>query len=213
MPLSRRPVRTAVAIVAILGPSFLSIGCGSEEGIHSYRVAKPAASTGKATTAGAYRILGAAYPADDPVWYFKYTGTAEQIAKYEAEFDKLAASVRLQADPKAMPTFDLPTGWTRTGPRAVSRGGIQLRIDETLKFGTSDAPQEITITYVPGGGVRENVGRWLTQVQGNAAKTSVDDLAKYTRAFDASGVKGLRVDVSGPKNPAAGGGPMMGRGR
>jgi hypothetical protein len=158
--------------------------------------------------AGDYRILGVLYPADAPVWYFKFAGTAAQVTANEAEFDKVAKSVKLQASPTALPTFDLPAGWTRTGPRTVTRGPVTTKIDETLKFGTPAEPLELTITYIPGGGLLSNLDRWATQL--GVQNFEADDIPKLTKTIDANGVKGLRVDMRGPKNPSAKGGPMMG---
>ena len=174
---------------------FLTTGCGSEEGVQSYKVPRAATSEKSATgEARDYRILGAMYPADDPAWFFKLSGPAEQIAKFEADFDKLAASVQVR-DALAVPTFTLPEGWTRGGPRE----GF-VKVAETIKLPGSSL--EITVIQ-SGGGVQQNLDRWIGQV-GQSGPSS-----KYARAFDAVGGKGLRVDVTGPKNPA--GGPMMGR--
>ncbi|MDB5311110.1 MAG: hypothetical protein JWO38_5312 [Gemmataceae bacterium] len=205
MAVPLRRVRSVLSIVALAGVALLGAGCGSEDGIQSYKVPK---NPDEGKTATEYRILGAVYPADSPVWYFKFAGTADQVAGHEAEFDKVAASVRLQADPTALPAFNLPAGWTKTGPRTVTRGPITTKIDETLRFGPPDAPQEVTITYVPGGGLVQNLDRWAGQV---GIDFDADDVPRYTSPFDATGGKGLRVDLRGPKNPASG--PMMGKQR
>ena len=41
-------------------------------------------------------------------------GPAEQVARYESDFDRLAAGVRLQRDAKQLPEFTVPDGWTPT---------------------------------------------------------------------------------------------------
>jgi hypothetical protein len=57
------------------------------------------------------------------------------------------------------------------------------------------------------GGPKENVDRWAGQL---GTKT---DFAKATKEITtAGGIKGLRVDLTGPKDPAGAGGPFM-RGR
>jgi hypothetical protein len=206
MAVSSRLVRVVVPTVLFVS---LGAGCGGGEGIRSYTVPRTTEPGGKGPAAGEYRILGAIYPADNPVWYFKFAATAEQVEKYEAEFDRLAATVRLQKTAEALPEFKVPEGWTRTGPRTVSRGVISTRIDETLRFGPPEAPLEITVTFVPGGGVLQNVGRWADQV--GVPRPKQADLDKYTRELPADGGKGLRVDLRGPRNPATPtGGPMSG---
>ncbi len=208
MPRLYSRVLLVLPFALVAGLAVCVTGCGGD-GVQVSTV--PKADVGKGAPnagvgAGEYRILGALFPADAPEWYFKFTGSTAQITTYEAEFDKLTKTVKLQADPTAVPAFDVPAGWNRTGVRVVDRGGIQIKTDETLRFGSPAAPQEITITYIPGGGLGQNLERWAKQV-------GATDLApdKVTQKFDANGVKGLRVDLRGPKNPTGGGGPFMGK--
>jgi hypothetical protein len=196
--------------------ALLAAGCAADEPIQTYDVPAAAKYDGQTPLKADYRLLGAMFPAGDPVWFFKFAGKADQVAKHEAEFDKLLQSVRLsdRRDPHTggpeAPTFEAPPGWRRLGARMVSRGGVTLRIYETVRFGPEDDPLEITLTR-SGGGTLENVGRWAGQVGRPAPK--VEQLASVSREFAAAdGLKGLRVDLAGPKNPAGGGGPMMGKG-
>lgn len=197
-----------LALVACAG--LVPVGC-SGDGVNTYTVPRttdPTRDDGVKPESGEYRILGALYPADRPEWYFKFTGTAEQVASHEADFDKLAKSVKLKADPNAVPDFTLPTGWARTGPRVVTQQGVQIKTDEVVKFGPPAAPLEMTISYIPGGGTTRNLGRWAGQL--GMTNLTEEKLKKATTVFDATGTKGLRVDLSGPKNPS-GGGPFMGK--
>jgi hypothetical protein len=196
MAASSCPVRRVLLTAAIFSLAGLAAGCGGgEEGVRSYSVPKSSDKSEKggpavAAAGGEYRILGAAYPAENAVWYFKFTGTAADVAKYEADFDKMAASVKLQGD--AVPTFTLPEGWTLGGPREVSRGGVTVRFEQTIRAGDS----EITVSRADGGLVA-NVSRWAKQV----GDLNVRDPVRATREFQADGVKGVRVDVKGPLNP------------
>lgn len=190
----------------------LVAGCTRDETIQTYEIPKPAEyrSTARAEPVTEYRTLGAMFPADEPVWFFKFSGRADLVGRYEADFDRLIASVRLQPDRDGepqLPQFTAPADWLRTGRRVVRRGGIALTIDETLRFGPADDPLEITVTR-SGGGVGQNVARWADQVGYKYSKP--EELSRAVRRVTADGVEGLRVDVSGPKNPAAGRGPMMG---
>ena len=201
LPLSR-PSRWAVPVVATI----LVAGCGPNDGVRSYSVPKtpepkpnPPAVVDAAPDAkdGAeYRILGGMFPADDPVWFFKLTGKASAVADHEAEVDQLLASVRLPAGGKDVPTWELPPGWKSGGKESIHA--------DTLLFGPADKPLKLTVTPAMGG-VSGNVQRWAGQVGAPA-----DDTSKYTRPIETkTGTKGLRVDVTGPKNPV--GGPMMGK--
>ncbi|MCI0704692.1 MAG: hypothetical protein L0241_26855, partial [Planctomycetia bacterium] len=102
-----------VAVVALI-----PAGCGNNEKINSYDAPK---STESGRGPGAlleeaneYRLFGAMFPAETPVWFFKFSGPTEQISKYEADFDKLLASVSLPAGGNP-PEFTVPEGWKR-GP-------------------------------------------------------------------------------------------------
>jgi hypothetical protein len=143
-------------------------------------------------------MLGAMFPADQPQWFFKYSGTADEVAKNEAGFDELLKSVKLGGE--APLEFTPPQGWQK-GP---GREGF-VKVYATVK--PPDGKGEVTITQ-SAGGVEMNLGRWVGQV---GLKPGPDDRAKYTTAITtASGVKGLRVDLKGPNNPETKrGGPMM----
>lgn len=208
MPVPTRSLCVAVplaVLTAALG------GCGASDGIRSYDVPREATHLTHTPPAGQgqeFRVLGAMFPADKPAWFFKFSGTAEQVGRYEPEFDAMLRSVRLNADPRHLPEYTPPAGWTRVGPRTVKRNGVSIKIDETLRLGPADAPlAEVTVTYSPGGSAMINFERWAKQV-GIANPTDVD-FVQGTREFDAAGGKGLRADVKGPKNPASG--PMGGK--
>lgn len=185
-------------------------GCGTDEPIQSYDVPKAIEYSGRQTPPGEYRILGAMFPASDPVWFFKFQGRAADVKKYETDFDMLLATVKLMPDKKGdgkhpdeptPPQFVAPASWERLGERIVRRDGITLRIYETLRFGPQEAPNEVTLTY-SGGTVHDNLGRWAAQL--GLPQPRPEDVSKFTRVISGDGVLGLRVDIAGPNNPAAG---------
>lgn len=180
---------TALGLVTLMG-------CGPSEEVRSYTVPRPNEPAGPEAGKGDYRILGAMFPADDPVWFFKITVKADALAPHEAAFDKFLASVKFPNGPDKPPTYDLPDGWKSEGPR-------MMRAD-TIRFGPADRSLEMSVSSARGG-AKENVKRWADQVGSDA------DFAKATKEITtAGGVKGLRVDVTGSKNPAGAGGPFMG---
>ena len=182
----------------------LAAGCGGSDDIKTYTVPKtpegrrptPDAG-GPEPTAGEYRILGGIYPSDDPAWFFKFPGATDELAKYDADFDKLLASVSLP--PTGPPEFVVPDGWKR-GP---GRAGIVVA---TIK--TPDGKHEVSVSS-SGGGVAGNLSRWAEQLGTGFGPA---DVTKVTKPIDAKGVKGLRVDMRGPKKPPVSGmgGPMTG---
>ena len=135
------------------------------------------------------------FPADDPQWFFKYSGPSDEVAKYEADFDKLIASVKLGATLE----FTAPEGWER---RPGREGGM-VKVFATVN--TKDGKQEVSITQ-SAGGVEANLSRWVGQI---GRRPTPDDVSKFTKVIDAGNVKGRRVDLTGPNNPATKrGGPM-----
>ncbi len=175
-----------------------AVGCGSGGVVTSYTVPRQAEATGKEAT-GPYRLLGAMVPADDPVWFFKLSGPNDALTKYEGGFDQLVASIKFK-NSDAAPDFTPPEGWKLGGPRA----GF-VKVEQTVKL--PDPTLEVTLVQ-SGGGVGQNLDRWVGQLGHKAGPT---DRARFTKAVDAAGGKVLRVDIRGPKNPNAGGGPMMGK--
>ena len=199
-----RRVPLIVPFALLAGLALVPAGCSGGDGVKSYDAPKtsesgkrdaggPAAANPAA--GGDYRILGAMYPAENPQWFFKLTGPADALTPFEGGFDKLLASVSL---PNGSPEFDTPEGWTR-GP---GRAGIVIA---TIR--TPDNKYEVTITSSTGG-VVPNLKRWAVDQLGMPS-FGAQDVDKYTKVVDAKGVKGRRVDLRGPKNPAAAGGPMM----
>lgn len=173
-------------------------GCGGEEPIQSYTVPRQAEPVRKN-----YRILGAVYPQNEPVWYFKFTGSEDDLKKHEADFGRLLASVQMPIGDKP-PEFKLPPGWINIGERITERGGVTNKTDAVLKIGSKDSALEVTVNKNTGD-LKQNLIRWADQVDAEYDPETITNLT----LFPANGVNGLRVDFVGHKNPAAGGGPMM----
>jgi hypothetical protein len=196
----RTPFSRLLPFALLAGVALVPAGCGGD-GVRKYDAPKSserAPETADKPAAGEFRLLGLMVPADNPQWFFKYNGTADEITKHEADFDKLAAGVQLAG---GQPDFAVPDGWKR-GP---GRDGF-VKVFATVK--PDDGKQEVSITQ-SGGGVETNLGRWVGQI---GLKAGPDDVAKYTKAIDGKGVKVLRVDLRGPKDPTTSRGPMMGGG-
>jgi hypothetical protein len=179
--------------------------CEPAETVRSYTVSR---SSGKLTlpeSAAEYRILGAMYPADNPAWFFKLTGKATELAKHTEAFDNFLQSIRFPNGPSGEPQWTLPQGWREGASRMVM--GIPLK---TIDLGPAEAALQLTISQA-GGGLQGNLERWAGQV---GAPATPPELAIQTRIVTTTaGEKLLRVDLTGPKNPASSRPPFMGGGQ
>ncbi len=199
-----RPVRVRLASLPAALALIVAAGCPEKKGVEAYSVPKP--GDAPAAAAGEYRILGAVFPADEPAWFFKLAGSAEQVGKVEPAFDALVKSVRFPNGPDKAPTFDAPEGATRTGPTERQTMGVTIRTEETLKL--PNGGPDVTLTQ-SGGGLDTNLSRWAANQLGMDVPAE-GTFRKYTTPVEAGGVKGLRVALAGPKNPAGGmAGPFM----
>lgn len=193
------PNRWRVLLVVLAGAAFGTAGCGEQpDTIRTYKVPKPADVP--PDDVPQYRIVGAMFPADNPAWFFKLAGAAEQIEPQAAAFEKMLASVRFPNGLRNLPVWDMPAGWSSGGERP------EKMARDTIRLGP-DSPLEATLTQA-GGDVFQNVERWAGQV--GLKPFTEAEMAKHTRAFEAGNVKGLWVDVRGSKNPAAARPPFMG---
>lgn len=183
-------------LVVVLFVAAAVVGCGQPTGVRATNVPRAAEPTAK-DGAHPYRMLAAMVPADDPVWFFKLSGPTDVLTKHEAGFDQLVASIRYK-DEKTPPEFAAPEGWKLGGPR----GAGMVKVAQTVKL--PDPAFEVTLV-ASGGGVGQNLDRWVGML---GLKPGLSDQARFTKAVDAAGGKVLRVDIRGPKNPNAGGGPM-----
>lgn len=183
--------------------------CTPSDSVRSYTVPKatqrttgPDVTESATADAGEYRFLGAMYPANDPVWFVKFAGPGPALDAQVQAFDEFLASITFPKGFEGSPEWKLPAGW-KDGPTRNAMG-IVIR---TVHIGSSKPPLELTVSQARGG-VQGNVDRWAGQV---GAPTGPDLLGKYTRSTKtADGHAGVRVDVTGPKNPAATRPPFMG---
>ena len=191
------PRSAAAAVVVALAGAV--VGCGSNDRIDSYSVPTPAKIDAPLPErAGDFRILGAVFPIDDErAWYFKFGGPAAELAKHEAAFDALLASVRFPNGVGEAPTFTAPPGWTQEGRQEL--GGIV--IDATLRPNPADPTLRVTLSS-SGGGLERNLDRWaVMQLGGSPVRRA--EFPRITRDLAAGDVKGHRVDLRGPNDPNA----------
>jgi hypothetical protein len=182
-------------------------GCSDPEGVRVLDERKPAPPAGPTVPADQkqFRTLAAMVPADvekdNPHWwFFKLSGPAAVVAKYEADFDKLVGSVRSVADETNPITWELPAGWTAE----MAKPGM-------MRYATLKAPggeAEVAVSQA-GGWVISNVQRWWGQLWGKDKEGDVTPvhLDALVRQQTVKGRLVLRVDLYGPNDPNAR--PMM----
>lgn len=118
------------------------------------------------------------------------------------------SSVKLDGQPVtvAAVTFTPPSNWKSLG----ASGMRQAVYAYGPTNGESDSATMIVFYFGPtgGGGVQDNISRWLGQMSG-ADGSDVSASAKQT-SFDVDGMKAHWVEVSGVYNGSMGGGGMPG---
>jgi hypothetical protein len=127
-------------------------------------------------------------------WFFKLSGKADVVAKFEAEFNTLIDSVRTSSDEKKPITWTLPPGWSE------GEGNM-------VRYATLKAPggaAEVAVSRA-GGILRANVQRWWGQLWGKDKEDDVTaaNLPDYTKQRLIDGRLVIMVDMSGPKDPNA----------
>lgn len=163
----------------VLLACLVALGCSKDEPVRVYDAPKPVELQ--------YRILGGCFPADDPQWFVKVSGRADELEKHTAEFDRFLTSLRFINGPKNQPVWELPEGWKLGGPSTAKMAV------ETFVFGPDDRPFILTLSNVTGE-LHPNLERWAGQL---GLTYKVEETGKYTRPTGT----GLRIEMTGPNNP------------
>ena len=128
-------------------------GCGEQETIRRYQVAKPQPTR---------RLLGAIVPRGEQYWFFKVTGSRDALESQAEHFLSLIKSLRFPDDLKAPPAWTLPAGWSQTEGSGFRYATIEIKSRrETL---------QLSVTKLPRSGgddaayVLSNVNLWRQQL-------------------------------------------------
>lgn len=142
----------------------LSVGCSKQEEITSYTVPKtssglgPAGSDSAMAPAKEVRMLAAILPDSPQNWFFKMTGSPEQV---KAEFDPFVQFLKSVSLKAGKPEWKLPENW-------IQEPGSSMRF-ATLKVKDSDPPVELSVIPLPASSnlnadLLSNINRWRGQV-------------------------------------------------
>lgn len=146
-----------------------------------------------------FRTLAAMVPSDtgkEPTWwFFKMSGPAAVIAKYEGDFDKLLDTIQARPDDNDPIGWVLPAGWTQSEKTPAS-----------MRFATLKSPGgevEIAVTRF-GGSVLANAQRWWGELWGKDKQQdfTMAMMPDHVQQRAVHGRLVLRVDMSGPNEPS-----------
>lgn len=144
-------------------------GCGKQEQISRYTVAKPEPIVERDPHAGlgikppsgepTDRTLGAVVPRGEQGWFFKLTGPKDAVEAQVGAVTDFLKTVRFTAEGK--PEWTLPEGWQQ-------RAGNDIRF-ATLVISGEQKPLELSVTVLPKSGddptyILMNVNRWRNQL-------------------------------------------------
>jgi len=179
-----------VAICAIALSLATLLGCQKDE-ISHYQVPRleiPPQEK-QAGAFGPLRMITAIFPQPDRTWFFKLTGSPEEVEKHKGEFEHFLQSVRFTKKGDPPVTWTVPDGWRR-------EAGAALRF-ASFRFGAADNPLELTVTPLgrEAGTLLQNVNRWRGQL--GLKDIDEDELQKSVRELEVDGVKATVVDLTG----------------
>ncbi len=179
--------------VALVGLAALVLsGCQQDEEIRRYQVPKPPTFP---EPPAKVRMLAAILPHGERTWFFKLTGPAAVVGQQAEAFDRFIQSVRFTDDKDKPVDWTAPEGWEKVPNRSNS---LALA---TFRVGPKDDPAELTVSAA-GGSLLANVNRWRGQI--GLKPIAENGLDKVTKPLDVNGVKGTRVDLSGPGGKGGG---------
>jgi hypothetical protein len=153
-----RPVRAHSLFIPVFGGliALALVGCGNQEEITRYTV------TRAEQPATQDRILAAAVPQGDQMWFFKLTGPSDAVAGQAEAFAEFIRSIRFSAGERPQPAWTLPAGWQE-------QPGSNMRF-ATITIATDKKPLELTVIPLPNIGddeqqyLADNINRWRDQL-------------------------------------------------
>jgi hypothetical protein len=190
---SQQPMGLLIALPAAIAA--FTLGCGSQDEIRSYTVAKEvqtaAAEPQRAAPAGVptHRMLGAILPTETGSWFFKAVGPIAAVDREADVILEFLESVRLKPD-AAKPEWKLPEDWNEGGQRP-------MRV-ATLLIPADGAPIELAVSHASGS-ILMNVNRWRGQMK--LPEVDENGLAKSVREIKAGDATMTIVDLRGRFDP------------
>ncbi len=148
------------------------------------------------------RMLGLILELPGTAVFLKFVGPTKVVEAQQGNFEKLAASIRIDASAPTQPTpTRQPAGsgrpeftWTlpATWEDRKGRGGRVVTVDPK---GAKDSECYLYLLGGDGGGIEMNINRWRGQMR--QSNLSTEEIAKLER-IDALGTKVVVLKIQGP---------------
>lgn len=140
---TRRSARCA-RVIAIL----FVVGCQPQDQIRIYKIAKQEAA------ASADRMLVGFVPRTENAWFFKLSGSADEVAPHVDGFRALLKSLRF--DQREEPQWELPAGWQQQAGRGMRFATLQPTRNASVSVSVISLPMPQPVL--------PNVNRWRSQL-------------------------------------------------
>lgn len=185
--MSRTLPQWPVSAVLVGLAALIFSGCQQDEEVRRYRVPKPLTFPEPPPKV---RMLAVILPHGERTWFFKLTGPTAVVNEQAEAFDRFIRSVTFTSNKENPVEWAVPEGWQKE----KDRPGRQA----TFHMGPKDDPAEMTVVALgaQAGSLLANVNRWRGQI--GLKSTDENGLEKATRPVEIKGIKGTRVDLSGP---------------
>ncbi|MBA3312676.1 MAG: hypothetical protein M3552_09235 [Planctomycetota bacterium] len=192
-----QPCRFSKSLAAIVA-AILLVGCSQDEAIVVETVPKDEAARTDALKPKppSDRMLAAIVPHGGTAFFFKLTGSIDEVAELRPEFLNLLKSVTFE---NGQPQWVLPSGWTQSA-------GTGMRIATITVPGDSANELSVTSLTAPDGDLAayrlENVNRWrkqmgLSPIDADRLETAEDPRGEIFTFKLANGTDVTLVDFAG----------------
>lgn len=205
-----------VRLLLVLAVALQLCGCQSEEPVVKHRIHKsksglddlrksdePEVDAPANSTLPKKRMLVGLFETEQSTWFFKVSGTLEQVVKYESDCRQFFDAVRFDGN---QPKWELPEGWAKGDARPMR--------EATLIIDSSEPKLEMAISRLASGqDLLLNANRWRQQlslppVTNETLESTIKEIDNDGNSyylFDATGT-GTGQMSSAPFAPFAGGG-------
>jgi hypothetical protein len=166
----------------------LLAGCQREQ-IETYEAPRIKAQVNEGPAPIKVRMLAAIVQHGQQTWFFKLTGPEREIARIQADFDKLLASIQFKDEAERPVSWTLPQGWQE-------EKGKQLRYATVYPDPRNKAIEMTAVSLGrEAGSLLANINRWRGQI--GLPGVTEKELSGLTRSTRIDGQEATLVDMRG----------------